>query len=285
MKKKISAAIDRLLKKIEDEVMKGAEKVLEKALETAATSWDLKETESATQAEATRQIKEVMQKALADAKEELKKLYEDFKGVAEKAGTEMLMNLAMGTDAAADSADQSVAAAGEVQDNPVRKADDHSKAAEAKHDELSKANDAEKDKHEEQTRQFVGGLKEQYGKLHELGEKMQGPLGEAVQKSGVSVDKSAGILMAQARGAIDQVAAAYGDAKAKFDDAQKHRASIKDMVAHIPEIGDHVEGAFAQLQSAHDEGSKAFERARQTVKEHEKEIAAEAEKLTQAADE
>ena len=39
--KKIVQAIDRLLKKVEDEVMKGAEKVLAKALETATHSWDL----------------------------------------------------------------------------------------------------------------------------------------------------------------------------------------------------------------------------------------------------
>src|SRR5581483_12457910 len=77
-KEKVSAAIDRLLKKLEEEVMKTAEKVLEKALETATRSWDLKEAESATGAEATKQLKQAMQDSLAAAKEELTKLGEAF---------------------------------------------------------------------------------------------------------------------------------------------------------------------------------------------------------------
>src|SRR4029079_11269584 len=127
----------------------------------------------------------------------------------------------------------------------------HSKAAEAKHDELSAGHEKDKDKHEEQTKQFVGTLKDQYAKVHEMGQKMQGPLGEAVKKSGVSIDKSSGILMAQARGAIDQVAASQGKAKDAFAEAQKHRESLKGLVSRIPEIGDHLEGAFTQLQGAY----------------------------------
>src|SRR5207302_1562008 len=141
MKKTISEAIDRPLKKIEEEVMKVAEQVLEKALQTAAASWDLKETDSATEAGATRQLEAAMQRALDDAKEELKRLGEDFKAAAEGAGADMLTHLAAGTDAVTGSADQSVAASEEVQDNPVRKADEHSKAAEAQHDELARGHD------------------------------------------------------------------------------------------------------------------------------------------------
>src|SRR2546427_2415698 len=133
-KKQISEAIGRLLKKIEDEVMKAAEQVLEKALQTAAASWDLKESESAREAEATEQLEAAMRRALDDAKEELKKFGEDFKAAAET-GADMLTHLATGTDAVAGSADQSVGAAKEVQDNPVRKADERSKAAEAQHED------------------------------------------------------------------------------------------------------------------------------------------------------
>jgi len=46
----------------------GMKKVLEKSLETAMSSWDLKETESATADEATKQMKEVLKKALETRK-------------------------------------------------------------------------------------------------------------------------------------------------------------------------------------------------------------------------
>src|SRR5438477_3492501 len=256
MKEKIVQAIDRLLKKVEDEVMKGAEKVLAKALETATHSWDLKETESAAGDEATKQLKEIMKQALEDAKVELNKLYEDFKGVAQKAGTEMLTHLVMGTDAAAGSADQSVEAAGEVQNNPVKQSDEHTKTAEARHDELSKAHDAEKDKHEEQTKKFLGQLKEQYGKVHEMGQPMQGPLQESLKKSGVSIDKSSSILMSQARGAVDQISAEYEGAKKAYDEAKAHSSSLKELTSRIPEIRSHVDEAFNHLKSAYDEGNK-----------------------------
>src|SRR5207237_414916 len=72
MKERISEAIDRLLKKIEEEVLQAAEKVLEKALKTAVASWDLKEAESATEAEATKQLKAAMQQAVEDVKAEAK---------------------------------------------------------------------------------------------------------------------------------------------------------------------------------------------------------------------
>ena len=283
MKKTISEAIDRLLKKIEEEVMKVAEQVLEKALQTAAASWDLKETDSATEAGATRQLEAAMQRALDDAKEELKRLGEDFKAAAEGAGADMLTHLATGTDAVTGSADQSVAASEEVQNNPVRKADEHSKAAEAQHDELARGHDENKDKHEEQTKKFLSSLKDQYGKVHEMGQKMQGPLAEAVQKSGVSIDKSAGIQMSQARGALDQIASAYAQAKSGYDEAEQHRGSLQNLVSRMPELREKVDQAFTQLKSACDEGSKASDEAKKTVKEHEKEIAAEAEKATEEA--
>src|SRR5207237_10880250 len=100
MKDKIVKAIDDLIKKVESELMAAMEKVLAKALETAATSWDLKETESKTADAATQEAKALMKKVLEDAKEALKKLWEDFKGVAQEVGTKALMNLVMGTDAA-----------------------------------------------------------------------------------------------------------------------------------------------------------------------------------------
>src|SRR5205807_2618374 len=81
---------------------------------------------------------------LEDAREELKRLGEDFKAAAET-GADMLAHLATGTDAVAGSADQSVGAAKEVQDNPVRKADERSKAAEAQHDALVRGHDENKD--------------------------------------------------------------------------------------------------------------------------------------------
>ena len=245
--------------------MKAAEQVLEKALQTAAASWDLKETESAKEAEATAQLETAMRRALEDAKEELKKLGEDFKAAAET-GADMLAHLATGTDAVAGSADQSVGAAKEVQDNPVRKADERSKAAEAQHDALVRGHDENKDKHEEQTKKFLSGLRGQYGKLHEMGEKMQGPLAETVEKSGVSIDKSAGIQMSQARGALDQISSAYAQAKSSYDEAEKHRGILKDLVSRMPELREKVDQAFAQLKSACDEGSKASSEARKTVR-------------------
>ena len=201
-------------------MLQAAEKVLEKALQTAVASWDLKETESATEAEATKQLKAAMQQALEDVKVELKKLGEEFKAV-EKAGTDLIAHVSQGTDAASGSADESVSASAEVRNNPVRKADEQRKAAEARHDTLARGHEEEKGKHEEQTKKFVSQLKEQYAKVHELGQKMQGPLGETIQKSGVSIEKSAGVLMSQARGAIDQVAAAYAKARSAHDDAGK----------------------------------------------------------------
>src|SRR5207253_2740402 len=265
MKKTISEAIDRLLRKIEEEVMKVAEQVLEKALQTAAASWDLKETDSATEAGATRQLEAAMQRELDDAKEELKRLGEDFKAAAEGAGADMLTHLAAGTDAVTGSADESVAASEEVQDNPVRKADEHSKAAEAQHDELARGHDENKDKHEEQTKKFLSSLKDQYGKVHEMGQKMQGPLAETVQKSGVSIDKSAGIQMSQARGALDQIASAYAQAKSAYDEAEKHRGSLQDLVSRMPELRERVDQAFTQLKSAYDEGSQASDEAKKTA--------------------
>jgi len=226
---------------------------------------------SAREAEATEQLEAAMRRALDDAKEELKKLGEDFKAAAET-GADMLAHLATGTDAVAGSADQSVGAAKEVQDNPVRKADEHSKAAEAQHDELARGHDENKDKHEEQTKKFLSSLKDQYGKVHEMGQKMQGPLAETVQKSGVSIDKSAGIQMSQARGALDQIASAYAQAKSAYDEAEKHRGSLQDLVSRMPELRERVDQAFTQLKSAYDEGSKASDEAKKTVKEHEKEI-------------
>jgi len=177
-----------------------------------------------------------------------------------------------------------VAASNEVQNNPVRKAEEHSATAEAQHDTLSKGHDQEKDKHDEQTKKFLSQLKDQYAKVHEMGQKMQGPLAETIQKSGVSVDKSAGVLMSQARGAVELMTAAHEQAKSAYDDASKHRGTLKELVARMPEIRDQVDRAFAQLQSAFDEGSKASEQARKTVKEHEKEIEIEAEKLTADAE-
>src|SRR5205085_442369 len=159
----------------------------EKALQTAATSWDLKETESASEAQATKQLKSAMQQALEDVKTDLRKLGADFKAAA---GADLIAHVALGTEAAAGSADQSVAASDQVQNNPLRRADEQSKAAEAQHDALSRAHDQDKGKHEEQTKQFVSRLKDQYAKVHELGQKMQAPLAEAAEKSGVSIDKS-----------------------------------------------------------------------------------------------
>jgi len=97
----------------------------------------------------------------------------------------------------------------------VRKADEHSKGAEAQHDALSKGHDEEKDKHEEQTKKFLSQLKDQYGKLHEQGQKMQGPLGEPSRRAASRSTRAAGILMSQARGAVDQVMAAYEQAKSR----------------------------------------------------------------------
>jgi len=80
-------------------VLEAAKKVLEKALETATKVLGLKETESATANQAQKQMKELMQKALAECKEDLNKLFEEFKGQGAEAGTEMLVHLAMGSDA------------------------------------------------------------------------------------------------------------------------------------------------------------------------------------------
>ena len=284
MKKKISAAIDRLLKKIEDEVLKGAEKVLAKSLETATQSWDLKEAESASEAEATKQLKQIMQDALAAAKEELNKLWEDFKGEATRVGGEMLTHLAMGTEAAGQSADSSVAASNEVQNNPVRKADEHAQSAGKEHDRLSQEHDQGKEKHEEQTKQFLKQLKDQYKELHAAGEKMQGPLGETLKKSDTAIGKSAEVFLSQARGAVDQVQAAQAQAKAAYEGAQKKRADLRGLVRRIPEVGEQIESAFEQLKSSYDEGDKAVEKARETVRKHEKQVEIEAEKLTAAAE-
>jgi phage protein D/DNA repair exonuclease SbcCD ATPase subunit len=284
MKKKISATIDRLLKKIEDEVLKGAEKVLEKSLETATQSWDLKETESASEAEAAKQLKQIMQDALAAAKEELEKLWEDFKGEATRVGGEMLTNLAMGTDAAGESADSSVAASREVQNNPVRKADEHAQGAKKEHGRLSQEHDQGKDKNEEQTKQFLKQLKDQYKELHAAGEKMQGPLGETLKKSDTAIGKSAEVFLSQARGAVDQVQAAHAQAKAAYEGAEKKRADLSGLVRRIPAVGEQIESAFQQLQSSCEEGDKAVEKTRETVRKYEKQVEIEAEKITAPAE-
>ena len=194
----------------------------------------------------------------------------------------MLADSVKATDAAADGADQSVAAADEVRDNPLRKADEQSKAAEAEHDALSRGHDEEKDKHEEQTKGFVARLKEQYGKAPRARERRcRGPLGEAVGKSGVSIDKSAGILLSQARGAIDEVMAAYGEAKSAYDGAQKERGDLAD--AGLAGPGDprprrervlSPEGGITRRRT------RPPAEAKKTLAEHEKEIEAEAEKIT-----
>src|SRR5207248_8940286 len=100
-------------------------------------------------------------------------------------------------------------------------------------------------------------------------------LGETIDKSGISIDKNAGIQMSQARGALDQISSAYAQAKSAYDEAEKHRGTLKNLVSRLPELREKVDQAFAQLKSACDEGSKASGEASNTVQEHEKEIAAE----------
>src|SRR5690349_12399708 len=101
-----------------------------------------------------------------------------------------------------------------------------------------------------------------------MGEKMQGPLAETVKKSGVSIDKSAGIQMSQARGALDQISSACAQAKSVYDEAEKHRGTLEDLVSRMPELREKIDQACAQLKSAFDEGNKASDEAKKTVREH-----------------
>ena len=102
---------------------------------------------------------------------------------------------------------------GEKRNEAQGQADKHEQETSPKRDELQKQHDAEKDKPEEQTKSALKTMKDQYGKLHEAGQKLQGPLKAAVEKSDTAIGKSAQIAMSQARGAVDQVQAAYADAQ------------------------------------------------------------------------
>src|SRR5205814_9245096 len=104
------------------------------------------------------------------------------KGKAQEAGDNLTAGVAVGTDAAGEMSNQTDAAAKQTQDNTVGKVDKHEQQTSAQRDELQKQHDAEKDKREEQTKSALKTMKDQYGKLHEAGQQLQGPLKQAVEK-------------------------------------------------------------------------------------------------------
>src|SRR5207237_10163609 len=107
--------------------------------------------------------------------------------------------------------------------NEVKQADEQHKEGEAAHGEAQKAHDADKDKPEEQAKQFVDNLKGQYSKLHEQVMQLPGPAGEAAKNANTAIQKCTGAFMAQARGAMDLIQAAMETAKAHAEEAKKGR--------------------------------------------------------------
>src|SRR5262249_21415088 len=202
-KKKVKGSVDRVLKRLEQEVVGTEKHVIDKSLETANKSCDLSPADSASANDAQKQLKARMQQALEDCKAELRQLSAEFKA-AQKAGEELVGHVGKAADAAGEMSKRADAAAAQTHDNPVEKADKHQQEAVTQQKELQKQHDAEKGKHEEQTKSALKSMKDQYGKLHEAGQKLlQGPLKQALEKSDTAIGKSEHIAMSQAPGALD----------------------------------------------------------------------------------